>query len=158
KADVSAQADAGAEFSFEDTKMRSVAPGHILDALNASVKPAAFGSELNEGLVHIGYEYLYSSKIKIESGTGTAAKAAAGVQAASVVDIAANLHRDSTGKEQRTYQGENPVAFAFAAARLTHDGKAFALDYDAPAGSGIGPGVQAERKVVRTGQIFDFTE
>ncbi|MDQ6684009.1 MAG: hypothetical protein M3Z16_02675 [Pseudomonadota bacterium] len=164
--DALAKADADASFTFGKVRSRHIAIGTLEDAM--AQQPGAFAKsvaqkfspdDLDSGLIHVGYEYLYSNAIEMHQGgsvTGELAmSASAGDQAE--IKVGAGAHRED-GEGVR-YAGREPVAFAFRVAQLQRVDGAFRLRGWQSEGAGMNA-TDAERElyVYRTGQVFEITD
>ena len=164
--DALAKADADAAFSFGDVHYRRVDLGDLEDAM--AQDPKAFAksfalkltrAELDAGLIHVGYEYLYSGAVEMHQGGSVTGKVAMSASFAKAAKVKAGLGAQGQAGERMGHDGDEPVAFAFRVAQLQLVDGIFRLRGWQREGAGMNA-TDAEREpyVYRTGQVFEISE
>jgi hypothetical protein len=127
--------------SFQNVTVSTIPPATIEVALNAGLETEKLGDErIEHGIVHVVYEYLYSSKVEIILGNGN--HASIGLRGNASNAAKAKVEASSEGKKVDStsyHERDEPLAVAFKAAQLVKIGSNWRLRLIRTSGVGIDP-------------------
>jgi hypothetical protein len=156
---IEAALDAGDDtrFKFEGVELRSVEPGLVLDVIR-KLPQADFGdAALASHKLHIAYEYLYARKVSIGTGDVLDGSFKAGGKIAEVAEIGVSVQGKRTRAELTSYNGGEPVAFAFKVGRLLRSKGAYGFEWQVQPGFGLAPEEEGPKPYLsRTGQVYEI--
>lgn len=127
---------------FQDVTVRTVSPIAIETALNDGLDTKKLGMDrIDQKVVHVAYEYLYSSKVEVILGNGRNASIGLSASISNAIDAKADVSAHQKGVDATSHQKkDSPVAVAFKAALLVKHGSRWRLKLMDGSGSGIAPG------------------
>lgn len=136
---------------FQGVTVRTVDPLAIEKALNAGLEIDKLGSDrIATGVVHIAYEYLYSSRVEVVFGNRNSASIGLNAGFTDVAEAKADSSFAKDNVDVATHHGKkNPVAIAFKAAQLVRREKSWRLRMIITSAVGIDP-----RQAINTPYVF----
>jgi hypothetical protein len=148
-----AKADAAGDevLRFQGVTIRSVSPNEIETALNEGFHVEKLGKDrIEQGIVHIAYEYIYSNKVQVIIGNRSNVSVGLSANLPHAAEVKADVSTQGKDADATTYQKKDrPVAIALKCAKLEREGRVWRLRLTRSSGVGIGP-----RGTVRTPYIF----
>jgi len=137
---------------FQDVTVKEVSPTAIEAALNIGLDTKKLDNDrIEKGIVHVAYEYLYSSRVEIILGNRSHVSIGLSAGLANAAEAKADGSSRQEGVDATSYQAKDkPVAVAFKAAQLVRDGSNWRLRLMRSSAAGIGP-----REAIRTPYVFN---
>lgn len=143
-------------FEFEGVQIRSVEPGLVLEIVNQLPPDTLERAGLAGGKLHIAYEYLYARKVAIGAGDRIKGGFKAGADVAEVAKVGVSIEGNRTRAELASYNGKEPVAFAFKVGKLTRRAGRFDFKWQAEPGMAFAPDEDGPKPYLpRSGQVYE---
>lgn len=163
KVDLAADMDKGATFNFSNVTCKAVLLGLCTDALNESLNEAKIPNDddMKAGLVHIAYDFLYSSSLTREynDNKGFAGEAGGAVPQAVSLGLAAH-YKNKNGELEKYDEAKHPlhmpVAIAFKVAQMQYTPKGITLKGVLTDAEGLGEREEDDPYLAAPQAVIDF--